>query len=139
MANEIQEFFLGQNEQEIENERRRKRALIHYLPNLMGDTDQTKYILRKDGNQNQNESLGSNAIDKPGKVVISNGGEKSHFIDQSFSNGQIDVNKFSKEIIRYINDFQERYKSVPKYKSIDKNYYNYNWKIFFDILGIPNK
>ena len=109
------------------------------FPYSMGNTDQTKYILRKDGNQNQNESSGSNAIDKPGKVVISNGGEKSHFIDQSLSNGQIDVNKFSKEIIRYIDDFQERYKSVPKYKSIDKNYYNYNCKIFFDILGIPNK
>ena len=353
MANEIQEYFLGQNEQEIEDERRRKRALIHYFPNSMGNTDQTKYILRKDGNQKQNESLGSNAIDEPGKVVISNESEKSqeqnweqmpkvtdfvnrnietpfasngftqagslsgfnntghtirtndslkvplnftkhniyalkheennynltlnrktqgdrnkrsyygtptkndyteqikelkqllpkdiskildntntkigivdnlyqidefgerhdtygiyapegilldskhvnfetlfaetlhvlhnylslkpspnlefqehvlkdiyfyyigypysistvfdnngdfyNFIDQSFSNGQIDVNKFSKEIIRYIDDFQERYKSVPKYKSIDKNYYNYNWKIFFDILGIPNK
>ena len=213
MANEIQEFFLGQNEQEIENERRKTRALMGLFPYSMGDTDQTKYILRKDGNQNQYESLGSNAIDKPGKVVISNESEKSqeqnweqmpkvtdfgnrnietlfaetlhvlhnylslkpspnlefqehvlkdiyfyyigypysistvfdnngdfyNFIDQSFSNGQIDVNKFSKEIIRYIDDFQERYKSVPKYKSIDKNYYNYNWRIFFDILGIPNK
>ncbi len=68
MANEIQEFFLGQNEQEIEDERRRKRALIHYFPNSMGNTDQTKYILRKDGNTNRNESSGSNAIDKPGTV-----------------------------------------------------------------------
>ena len=77
MANEIQEFFLGQNEQEIENERRKTRALMKLFPYSMGNTDQTKYILRKDGNQNQNESLGSNAIDKPGKVVISNESEKS--------------------------------------------------------------
>ena len=77
MANEIQEFFLGQNEQEIENERRKTRALMKLFPYSMGNTDQTKYILRKDGNQNQYESSGSNAIDKPGKVVISNESEKS--------------------------------------------------------------
>ena len=77
MANEIQEFFLGQNEQEIENERRKTRALMKLFPYSMGNTDQTKYILCKDGNQYQNESLGSNAIDKPGKVVISNESEKS--------------------------------------------------------------
>ena len=77
MANEIQEFFLGQNEQEIENKRRKTRALMKLFPYSMGNTDQTKYILCKDGNQNQNESLGSNAIDKPGKVVISNESEKS--------------------------------------------------------------
>ena len=77
MSNETQEFFLGQNEQEVENERKKRRALIELFPYSMGDTDQTKYILRKDGNTNRNESFGSDAIDKPGKVVISNGGEKS--------------------------------------------------------------
>ena len=50
---------------------------MELFPYSMGNTDQTKYILRKDGNQNQNESSGSNAIDKPGKVVISNESEKS--------------------------------------------------------------
>ena len=77
MANEIQEFFLGQNKQEIENERKKTRTLMECFPYSMGNTDHTNYILRKDGNQNQNESFGSNAIHKPDKIVISNEGEKS--------------------------------------------------------------
>lgn len=77
MANEIQEFFLGQNKQEIENERKKIKALMGLFPYSMGNTDQTNYILRKDGNQKQKGSFGSNAIDKPDKIVISNEGEKS--------------------------------------------------------------
>ena len=77
MANEIQEFFLGQNKQEIENERKKIKALMGLFPYSMGNTDQTNYILCKDGNQNPNESFGSNAIHKPDKTVISNEGEKS--------------------------------------------------------------
>ena len=87
MANEIQEFFLGQNKQEIENERRRKRALIHYLPNLMGDTDQTKYVLQGKISETKNTSDCLN-IDTSKKRVTENIDSK-----KGEPKNQLDINK----------------------------------------------
>lgn len=47
MKKECIEFFHG-NQQEIENERTRKRTLISYFPKSMGTIDETRYVLQND-------------------------------------------------------------------------------------------
>lgn len=47
MNNESIEYFRG-NKQEIENEKKRKHALMSYFPKVLGTTDRTKYILVDD-------------------------------------------------------------------------------------------
>ena len=68
MANEIQEFFLGQNKQEIENERKKIKALMGLFPYSMGNTDQTNYILRKTVTKNRKEVLEAMLLINPTKL-----------------------------------------------------------------------
>lgn len=52
MNNESIEYFRG-NKQEIENEKKRKHALMSYFPKALGTTDRTKYILVDDDKPQQ--------------------------------------------------------------------------------------
>lgn len=73
MKNEFQEFFHGENEQEIENEKRKKNSLIKLFPNLMGNKDQTEYVLHKNDCSKKNYCF----EEIPDTFVISNKSEKS--------------------------------------------------------------
>lgn len=41
-----EEFFIGENEDEIENEKKKKRELMSYFPKMLGNVDETNYLLR---------------------------------------------------------------------------------------------
>ena len=47
MKEEYTEFFQG-NQQEIENEKQKKRELMSYFPKTLGTIDETKYVLWDD-------------------------------------------------------------------------------------------
>ncbi len=52
MKEEFIEFFHG-NKQEIENEKKRKHALMSYFPQTLGTIDKTRYILVDDDKPKQ--------------------------------------------------------------------------------------
>ena len=46
--NDYQEFFISDNEEEINTEKAKQQALIKYLPGFVGNEDKTTYILRRE-------------------------------------------------------------------------------------------
>ena len=55
MKNDFEEYFYSDNLQEIENERKKRNALISMFPNLMGNEDKTKYVLRNGNTAKQKD------------------------------------------------------------------------------------
>ena len=73
---EIYELHFHGNRQEIEKEKQRKRELMSHFPKMLGNVDETKYVLQDD-----NKPGAENHYDKmnftPLPTVISNKNEKS--------------------------------------------------------------
>ncbi len=67
------EFFFSSDPQEIENEIKKQECYRHYFPKLMGENDDTNYILL-DSNNRKIKVINvkpSDKLDNPIKKVIS--------------------------------------------------------------------
>ena len=76
MKEESFEYFRG-TKQEIENEKKRKSALMSYLPKRLGTIDSTRYILVNDDKPNIEYHFDEKSFGIPVSDVISNESEKS--------------------------------------------------------------
>lgn len=76
MKEESFEYFRG-TKQEIENEKKRKSALMSYFPKTLGTIDSTRYILVNDDKPNLKYHFNETNFNIPASAVISNENEKS--------------------------------------------------------------
>ena len=85
MKEEFIEFFHG-NKQEIENEKKRKHALMSYFPQTLGTIDKTRYILVDDDKPKQEglEKVQKNADQQTTSIESFGNNEK----DVNFDNGK---------------------------------------------------